>query len=116
MRVGIATDHGGFGLKEELVGHLRAAGHEVEDAKNLEGVGDQVEIAIDMPAYDALSRRTRQGQSPRCPSAGTPVRPGLPRRRTEAPYFVTALSAGKIAPAPTISFTRPGSLAAAAFA
>lgn len=31
MRVGIATDHGGFGLKEELVAQLRAAGHEVED-------------------------------------------------------------------------------------
>jgi len=29
MRVGIATDHGGFGLKEELVAHLRTAGHEV---------------------------------------------------------------------------------------
>ena len=31
MRVGIATDHGGFGLKEELVAHLHAAGHEVVD-------------------------------------------------------------------------------------
>ena len=31
MRVGIATDHGGFGLKEELVAQLRAAGHEVVD-------------------------------------------------------------------------------------
>ena len=31
MRVGIATDHGGFGLKEELVLRLRAAGHEIED-------------------------------------------------------------------------------------
>ncbi len=31
MRVGIATDHGGFGLKEELVNQLRAAGHEVVD-------------------------------------------------------------------------------------
>jgi ribose 5-phosphate isomerase B len=31
MRVGIATDHGGFGLKEELVAALRAAGHEVVD-------------------------------------------------------------------------------------
>ncbi|HEV8328088.1 MAG TPA: RpiB/LacA/LacB family sugar-phosphate isomerase [Nitrospiraceae bacterium] len=29
MRVGIATDHGGFGLKEELVAHLREAEHEV---------------------------------------------------------------------------------------
>jgi len=31
MRVGIATDHGGFGLKEELVSQLRSAGHEVVD-------------------------------------------------------------------------------------
>ena len=31
MRVGIATDHGGFGLKEELVAKLRAAGHEIID-------------------------------------------------------------------------------------
>lgn len=31
MRVGIATDHGGFVLKEELVTKLRAAGHEVID-------------------------------------------------------------------------------------
>jgi ribose 5-phosphate isomerase B len=31
MRVGIATDHGGFQLKEELAARLRAAGHEVVD-------------------------------------------------------------------------------------
>ena len=31
MRVGIATDHGGFGLKEELVARIRSAGHEVVD-------------------------------------------------------------------------------------
>ena len=31
MRVGIATDHGGFGLKEEMLARLRAAGHEVVD-------------------------------------------------------------------------------------
>jgi ribose 5-phosphate isomerase B len=31
MRVGIATDHGGFGLKEELVARLREAGHELVD-------------------------------------------------------------------------------------
>jgi ribose 5-phosphate isomerase B len=30
-RVGIATDHGGFGLKEELVAQLRAGGLEVVD-------------------------------------------------------------------------------------
>jgi ribose 5-phosphate isomerase B len=31
MKIGIATDHGGFGLKEELLSRLRAAGHEVVD-------------------------------------------------------------------------------------
>jgi ribose 5-phosphate isomerase B len=31
MRVGIATDHGGFGLKQEVFAHLDAAGHEVVD-------------------------------------------------------------------------------------
>ena len=31
MRVGIATDHGGYGLKEELVAQLQRAGHEVID-------------------------------------------------------------------------------------
>jgi ribose 5-phosphate isomerase B len=31
MRVGFATDHGGFGLKEKLVTQLRVAGHEVID-------------------------------------------------------------------------------------
>lgn len=31
MRVGIAADHGGFDLKEELTARLRATGHEVVD-------------------------------------------------------------------------------------
>lgn len=31
MRIGIATDHGGFGLKEELLARIRTAGHEVVD-------------------------------------------------------------------------------------
>ena len=31
MRIGIATDHGGFSLKEVLLGRLNAAGHEVVD-------------------------------------------------------------------------------------
>jgi 6-phosphogluconolactonase len=30
-RVGIASDHGGFGLKEDLLARLRAAGHDVVD-------------------------------------------------------------------------------------
>src|SRR5712672_826554 len=31
MRVGIAADHGGFGLKAELIAQLRAVGHEIVD-------------------------------------------------------------------------------------
>ena len=31
MRIGIATDHGGFHVKEALLSQLRAAGHEVVD-------------------------------------------------------------------------------------
>src|SRR5215510_5537506 len=31
MRIGIATDHGGFGLKEEIMAKLDAAGHKVVD-------------------------------------------------------------------------------------
>ena len=31
QRVGVAADHGGFELKEQLIGRLRAAGHEVVD-------------------------------------------------------------------------------------
>jgi len=31
MRIGIATDHGGFDLKEELVKRLQGAGHDVVD-------------------------------------------------------------------------------------
>jgi ribose 5-phosphate isomerase B len=31
MRIGIATDHGGFALKQELVTRLQAAGHELVD-------------------------------------------------------------------------------------
>lgn len=31
MKIGIATDHGGFPLKEELVANLSALGHEVTD-------------------------------------------------------------------------------------
>lgn len=31
MRIGIATDHGGFELKEQLVAKLKSTGHEVTD-------------------------------------------------------------------------------------
>src|SRR5690349_9506613 len=31
MRLGVATDHGGFSLKEDMVNRLRMAGHEIVD-------------------------------------------------------------------------------------
>ena len=48
MRVGIATDHGGFGLKEDLLAHLRAAGHDVLDfgAHHLDPTDDYPDFVI----------------------------------------------------------------------
>src|SRR5258708_12030981 len=48
MRVGIATDHGGFSLKEEMVTQLRAAGHEVGDfgAQNLSPDDDYPDVVV----------------------------------------------------------------------
>jgi ribose 5-phosphate isomerase B len=58
MRVGIATDHGGFDLKERLVAYLRAAGHEVVDfgAHSLEPGDDYPDFVI------PLSRAVAAGQ------------------------------------------------------
>ena len=55
MRVGIATDHRGFGLKEELVAHLREAGHEVVDfgAHELNPADDYPDFVI--PLADAVA-------------------------------------------------------------
>ena len=48
MRIGIAADHGGFGLKEELRGRLMEAGHEVVDfgASRLEQGDDYPDFVI----------------------------------------------------------------------
>ena len=48
MKVGIATDHGGFGLKEELMAKLRAAGHEVTDfgAHSLDSGDDYPDFVV----------------------------------------------------------------------
>ena len=48
MRVGIATDHGGFGLKEDILARLHAAGHEVVDfgAHTLDSVDDYPDFVI----------------------------------------------------------------------
>lgn len=31
MKIGIATDHGGFGLKEDLISRMKSEGHEIVD-------------------------------------------------------------------------------------
>jgi ribose 5-phosphate isomerase B len=46
MRVGVATDHGGFDLKEELMKKLQVAGHEVVDFG-----ADQLSESDDYPDY-----------------------------------------------------------------
>jgi ribose 5-phosphate isomerase B len=48
MRIGIATDHGGFELKQKLAERLRAAGHEVVDfgAHKMESGDDYPDFII----------------------------------------------------------------------
>jgi ribose 5-phosphate isomerase B len=48
MRVGIASDHGAFDLKQDLIAHLRAAGHEVTDfgAHSLDPADDYPDFVI----------------------------------------------------------------------
>jgi len=55
MRIGIATDHGGFALKEDLADRLRAEGHEVTDfgAYSLEPGDDYPDFVI--PLAEAVS-------------------------------------------------------------
>lgn len=56
MRIGIATDHGGFGLKEELAKSLRGAGYEVLDfgAFGLDPTDDYPDFII--PLAQAVGR------------------------------------------------------------
>jgi ribose 5-phosphate isomerase B len=48
MRIGIATDHGGFGLKEEMLGKLRKAGYEVIDfgAYDMDPIDDYPDFVV----------------------------------------------------------------------
>ena len=48
MRVGIATDHGGFCLKDEFVARLKRAGHEITDfgANTLNSADDYPDFVI----------------------------------------------------------------------
>jgi ribose 5-phosphate isomerase B len=61
MRVGIATDHGGFHLKEELVVHLRELGHEVVDvgAHSMNPGDDYPDFVIPLAQAVAAGKVTR---------------------------------------------------------
>lgn len=61
MKVGIATDHGGFGLKEELSAQLRRAGHEVGDfgAHKLESDDDYPDYVAPLAKAAASGQVTR---------------------------------------------------------
>lgn len=61
MRIGIAADHGGFGLKEDLRGRLTAAGHEVVDfgANRIEPGDDYPDFITPLARAVALGRVDR---------------------------------------------------------
>jgi ribose 5-phosphate isomerase B len=58
MRLGIATDHGGFWLKEDLLARLAAAGHEVVDFG-----ADRLDSGDDYPDFvTPLARAVAAGE------------------------------------------------------
>lgn len=61
MRVGVATDHGGFILKEGLLVQLRAAGHDVVDfgAHELNPSDDYPDMVIPLAPAVAACKVTR---------------------------------------------------------
>jgi len=62
MRLGIATDHGGFALKQELLAHLRMAGHLVVDygAVELRPDDDYPDFVVPM-ARDVAAGKVERG-------------------------------------------------------
>jgi ribose 5-phosphate isomerase B len=61
MRIGIATDHGGFGLKEDLRGRLAAAGHEVVEfgAYKLDSADDYPDFVVPLARAVAAGKVER---------------------------------------------------------
>jgi ribose 5-phosphate isomerase B len=61
MLIGIATDHGGFGLKEELAAQLRREGHEVVDfgAHSLSASDDYPDFVIPLSMAVAAGKVQR---------------------------------------------------------
>jgi ribose 5-phosphate isomerase B len=61
MRVGVASDHGGFGLKEDLRGRLAAAGHDVVEfgAFKLESGDDYPDFIVPLARAVAAGKVER---------------------------------------------------------
>jgi len=60
VRIAIGSDHAGYALKEDLKGHLKELGHEVED------VGAHSEEPSDYPTFcAAVGRMVRDGRAER---------------------------------------------------
>jgi ribose 5-phosphate isomerase B len=74
MRIGIATDHGGFSLKEELLIKLRAAGYEVVDfgAREPDANDDYPDTVIPLARAVAAGEVVR-GVAIRGSGVGAPV-------------------------------------------
>ena len=79
MKVGLATDHGGFGLKEELLTRLASAGHQVVDFG-----AHALESGDDYPDYVLpLARAVAEGE----------VERGIDRLRGHDPIQAVHLTA-----------------------
>ena len=46
MRIAVGSDHAGYGLKTEILGHLTAGGHDVIDLGT-----DSSETSVDYPLF-----------------------------------------------------------------
>jgi ribose 5-phosphate isomerase B len=57
MRIGIATDHGGFALKQHLAERLSRQGHEVVDFGNRSLVAEDDYPDFALPLADAVARK-----------------------------------------------------------
>ena len=61
MRIAVGSDHAGYALKSEIVGHLSGAGHEVLDLGT-----DSAEVSVDYPRYGrAVGEAVADGRADR---------------------------------------------------
>ena len=91
MRVGIATDHGGFSLKEELLARLRAAGHEIVDfgAYALDADDDYPDFVVPLAKAVVAGRWNAAWRSAAAASArrSAPTRSQASARRSSTTTF-----------------------------